>query len=183
MPSLTRIRSFFLFHLSQPRNNRAIYRAIRRQGVQSILEIGVDDAARSERLIEVLADSVAPEQIRFTGIDLFELRPDGQPKIALKQAFCTLRQSGAKVRLLPGDPHLALARAANGLGPQDVVLVSASVDAESMARAWFFVPRILHPSSQIWVEEPGAKESEFRRYTCDEVEQLANRAGVLRRAA
>ena len=62
-------------------------------------------------------------EICFTGIDLFEDRPAGQGVgITLRDAHRTLKATGARIRLMPGDAHEGLARVANGLGKVDLLL-------------------------------------------------------------
>ena len=63
-----------------------------------------------------------------------------------------LRGSGARVQLVPGNPSDSLIRLANSLGKVDVLVVPAELDSSALARLWFFVPRMLHAQSQVFVE-------------------------------
>ena len=101
-----------LAYLSQPSADRIIYRAIRRHQVHSIVELGVGDARRAQRMIRVAKQFSPAETIRYTGIDLFETRPVGQPQIKLKVAYMEFKRLTPCVQLAPGDPYLALARTA-----------------------------------------------------------------------
>ena len=75
-----------------------------------------------------------PGTIHYTGIDLFESHTDPRAGISLKAAHCRLAKTGVRLRLLPGDPYSALARAANTLTGTDLIVVSANVDPDSLAR-------------------------------------------------
>ena len=60
---------------------------------------------------------------------------------------------GARVRLVPGEIHEALAAAINsGLGKQDFILVSADHDVESLDRAWHLLARLVHDRTVVFIE-------------------------------
>jgi hypothetical protein len=84
---------------------------------------------------------------------LFEAREARHPGLTLKEAYTQLRPLGAKVQLVPGDPFSALARVANSSVGTQLLIISADQDAASLARAWFYVPRMLAEQSQVFVEE------------------------------
>jgi hypothetical protein len=101
----------------------------------------------------------------------------------LKAAHQTLRGTGAKVQLVPGNPSDGLARMANSLGKVDLLIVPAELDSPSNARAWFFVPRMLHEQSLVFVEGVSADgQRQLRPKSRQEIAQLAS-AGQPRRAA
>lgn len=179
MPAASLLKYCYLAYFSQPKHERPIYRALRRAKVASIVELGIGAAVRARRLIEV-AQRYRPGAVpRYTGIDLFESRTQGQAGLSLKAAHQALGDSGAKVQLVPGDPYSALARAANGLTNSDLLIISASQDRDSLAKAWFYVPRMLHAGSLVFVEEPTASgDTALRRLTLDEVTKLASAASV-----
>jgi len=97
------------------------------------------------------------ETIHYVGIDPFEGRSaaDG-PGLTLKDAYKRLKSDGVRVRLVPGDPAEALIREANALGKVDLLLVPEEMDSPTFARTWFFVPRMLHDDSLVFVERTGA---------------------------
>jgi hypothetical protein len=177
-------RLFYLAHLSQPLGERPVYRAIRRSRVRSILEIGMGAGLRTSRMIETMR-RVSGNGLHYTGIDLFELSPasDG-PKLSLKEAHCKLKPTGARIRLVPGDPYTALARTANDIGPCDLIIVAAGHDAESLNRAWFYVPRLLHSATLVLVEQPDDRTNQptFQQLLHDDIRRRAN-AGLPRRTA
>lgn len=180
------IRSTYLLYFSQPAADRALFKAIKRQPVRSIVELGIGFTGRTQRLLEVAAWPTDPRPLRYTGIDLFEARPADQTGMSLKEAFAAFRTPDTKVQLVPGDPHGALRRVANSLTGTDLLLIAANQDRQSLADAWTWVPRMLSATSLIFAEEPAAKPgtSVWRRIELDEVQKLASAAGrALRRAA
>jgi hypothetical protein len=148
-----RLKYLYLAYLSRPAGDRAVYRAIRRQQPQRILEIGVGDCQRAVRMIQLASQYHADHPVRYTGIDLFEARPSSEsPGLSLKDAYRRLKATTAQTQVVPGDPFSALARMANSLSDVDLVVISADQDADALAKAWFYLPRTLHPAAQIFQE-------------------------------
>jgi hypothetical protein len=136
-------------------------------------------------MLEVARIHRPPAEICYTGIDLFETRRAGdEPGLTLKRAFQLLRATGARIRLIPGDPFTGLSRAANLLGATDLLVISAEHDPDSLARAWYFVPRMLHAHSRVFLaESTGADGNQrLRQVGAGEINQLVSAAGR-RRAA
>jgi hypothetical protein len=179
-----RLRYFYLACLSRPAGDRPLYRAIRRNRVQRILEIGVGSGLRAQRMIDLAQRSSPGDQIHYTGIDLFEARDAAAgPGLSLKDAHRILKATPAKIRLAPGDPLSALSRIANVLVGTDLVIVSSEVDEQSLSHAWRFVPRMLHAGSQIYVQHGGPKsETPFELLAAEQLTQLAA-VHSIRRAA
>jgi len=179
-----RLRAFYLSYLSTPASDHSIYRAICRHQVRRILELGIGTGRRSLRMIE-LAGLLHPlPQVELSGMDLFESRSaaDG-PGMSLKTAHRLLGRTGARIQLIPGDPCTALARSANRLQPFDLVVISAGLDPQSLARAWFYVPQLLHDRTQVFEERllPGGG-TYSRLVAAGEIRTMAA-ASVRRRAA
>ncbi len=145
------IKHLYLAYLSRPASDRCLYQLICRHRCRRILEIGMGPGGRAARLIDI-ARSRSPE-VEYTGIDQFEARgeEDG-PGCTLKQMHRQLASSGAKVRLIPGDPHLALARSANSIRHVDLLVVSDDIDPNAMDRAWFYIPRLLTEKTHVMTE-------------------------------
>jgi hypothetical protein len=180
-----RLHYLYLAWLSSPACDRTLYRLIRKHRLRKIVELGVGQGKRAVRMIRVAQLFAAPAAVRYLGIDLFELRGPGCPAgLSLKQSHRLLRATGAKVQLAPGDPRTALERVANSLTGTDLVVISADQEAESLSRAWFYVPRMLHERSLVLVEEPSSNGTpgRLRIVARQEVEALAARH-VRRRAA
>ena len=110
-------------------------------------------AERALNLISLALRVPTDKPIRFTGIDLFEARPN-DASFSLKHAHQLLQGQGYEVRLVPGDPAAALARCANDLRGTDLIVVSADAASQVMTVA-HFLNRMLHKDSQIWVEQAG----------------------------
>jgi hypothetical protein len=178
----TRIRLFHLIHFSKPQSDRPVYRAINRQRFRKIVELGVASTERARRAIRVAAKHHPLQDVSYVGIDLFEARSPDHPGLSLKEAYRALRPSGAKIQLLPGEPADSLIRAANDLGKIDLLIFSAGVDPNCMPRLWAYIPRLLHPDSQIFIEH-ALPENQYllQRMERAEVDMLA--AAAPRRAA
>jgi hypothetical protein len=171
-------RYLYLAFLSQPAGERVLYRHLRRHAVGRILELGIGNAERAKRLIDFAART-RRERIHYTGVDLFEMRsPEDGNGISLKLAHRQLAATGARVRLVPGEPYAALASTANSLKNQDLVLISADQNAESVEAAWFYLPRVLAKPAAVFCELPptGDRASQFRQLTSDEIHRLTKHA-------
>lgn len=182
------IRSTWLLYFSQPAPDRFLYKAVKGKSIKSVVEIGIGSGVRTQRLLEVVGWSSAPSHapLKYTGIDLFEARPQAQPGLALKQAFHDLRRPDVQVKLVPGDPYDALVRAANGLAGTDLLIISADQDRASLERAWTYMPRMLHASSLIFQEDgdPTTGKTSYRRLTLLDIQRSAAVASrAMRRAA
>ncbi|MCE5301700.1 MAG: hypothetical protein LLF97_01165 [Planctomycetaceae bacterium] len=183
MSILRQLHLLYLCFFSKPASDRALLRAIRRNGVQKIVELDVADGTRARRMIDV-ARQASGEDVHYVGIDLFEGRSaDDPPGLSLKAAYRSLRTDGVRVQLVPGDPSDGLARSANSLGHVDLLIVPARFDAPSFRRMWFFVPRMLHDRTLVLIDEtlPDGRRR-LRKKSASEIEQLV--AGqAARRAA
>ena len=180
------IRSTWLLYFSQPAPDRFLYKAVKGKSIRSVVEIGIGSGVRTRRLLEVLSWQQGNPPLRYTGIDLFEARPQNQSGLPLKRAFHELRRGGVRLKLVPGEPYEALVRVANGLSGTDLLLISADQDRSSLQYAWSYMPRMLHPASLIFQEDvdPKTGKSSFRRLTPLEVQRYAALASrALRRAA
>jgi len=172
----------YLAYLSKPPPYRALYRLIRRHRPRRIVEIGIGDTRRAARMIAVAQRYAGVDRVCYTGIDFFEDGPAGRPSVPLKAAYRLLRATGASIRLEPGDPHWALARAANSLADTDLLLIWNPREPDFTAAAWFYVPRMLHTDTLVLVEEPASDgQSIIRGLSQVEIAGLAR--GRPRRAA
>ncbi len=169
------IKHIYLAYFSKPKSDRILYRLIRRHKISKIVELGLGTGLRATRLIKAAQSANPAATVRYTGIDLFEGRPDNVAAgIPLKDAYRLLKATGIQPQLVPGDPFSALARVANGLQGSELVLISADQDRTSLARAWFYLPRLLTPTSLVFSEEPDASgQPSLRQLTPLEIERLA----------
>lgn len=178
-------RLWHLAYFSRPAKDRPLYRAIRRGRVSRILELGIGDGVRSGRLIEIARRTHTAGPLYYTGVDLFESSSAGQGRLTLKAAHCRLKPTGARLRFVPGEVFTALACAANDIGPCDLIVISADQEqGDSLTKAWFYVPRLLHPATQIFLERPaeGSTPARFEQLGHNEIRRRAL-AAVRRKAA
>jgi len=148
------LKAWYLSYFSKPAGDRILYPLIQRHKVRRILELGLGSGRRAVRMIEMAQRRSTDCRVSYTGIDLFESRgPSDPPGMTIKAAHQLLGATGARVRLIPGDPGSALARTANELMGTDLVIISAGQDAKSMQRAWAYLPRVIHAGSCVIRQE------------------------------
>lgn len=180
MKPISKIKYMQLSMVSKPAADRAIYRAIRKYKVRSIVEIGLGDGARASNMIQVAQRFAESKTVRYTGIDLFDGRTDDRPKLNLIDVHKHLNQLKAKTQLVPGEPHQAICRIANSHVRTDLVVISAGYDEVSMKRSWFYMPRMIHANSLVFVQDANSFDSPFRLLSRLHVEQLADKHGLAR---
>lgn len=183
---LQRCKYWYLCNFAKPAADRLLYKQLKSSGVQSVVEIGIGQGERMTALAKV-ATLLRPEvKIKYTGIDLFEGRPQGSAGLELREAHRRFSSLGMKVQLAPGDAYSALARLANSLAGTDWVIISADQDPQTVAKAMRYLPRMLGPESIVFIEERSAagellRYQELRR--ADIEAKAANQARAERRAA
>lgn len=181
------LRYYYLTWFSQPAADRPLYQTVAKRPLRSIVEIGVGNAVRAQRLLEMaVKPQHAAEPLRYTGIDLFEAREKKSPGLTLKEAYAQLKTDHVKLQLLPGDPLSALSRSANSLPGTDVLIISLDQVGESLDQAWRFIPRMLHADSLVYLEREGKKagETKFELIPLERISRLATEAKrATRRAA
>lgn len=184
MPAAGFLKSAYLRYFTKPVSDRTIFRTIRRRKIGRIVEIGIGNGLRASRMI-AMALRCCGGEVHYTGIDLFEARDSALPGLTLKQAYQKLRPLGAKVQLAPGDPLAGVARLANTHSGTELLIISADQDRQSLAQAWYYVPRMLGEDAITFVEEAeGAHEApKVRTLTTSQVKQFANPMPQRRRAA
>jgi hypothetical protein len=175
LPIFSYLRQLYLRYFSKPIADRPIYRAIQRHHVLKIVELGIGDCHRALRMIEVARAAAPGEEIQYFGLDLFEGRAEKDgPGLSLKEAHQLLRGTGVRVQLAPGNPADGLIRMANGLGNVDLMIVPAELDSESFARFWFFMPRMLHEKSLVYIDGPADDGQRLLRIKSrEEIDRLA----------
>lgn len=186
LPLVRECRRLYLAYLSKPSGDRPVFRFLRKQRVNKILELGIGTGHRTLRMLELAAGVQQAEAVAYTGVDLFESRSSADgPGLTLKRAHQQLRASGARVRLVPGDPFSALARTANELGAVDLIVISADQEPQSLARAWFYFPRLLHAKTHVFLEEPAETDGQFKLASLsrDEINERVLRTAGRRIAA
>jgi hypothetical protein len=181
---LSRINLLYSCYLANSQGNRPVYQAIRRCQARKILEVGLATGDRALEMIKIAKLASPGHEIHYVGVDRFEDRSESDgPGLTFKQAHQLLRIEGVRVQLMPGNHSDVLVRIANSLGKVDLLIVPAELDCPSFARLWFFVPRMLHENSLVFVErlrDDGQKVLEIKAR--DDMERLAA-AGSRRHAA
>lgn len=173
----------YLAHFAKPKCDRAIFRAIKKRQITKIVEVGLRDVNFTTNLLQTSMKYRGDRKITYSGIDLFEARPDSQTSFSLKDMHKRLSGDELKVRLIPGDPMVGLSRFANTLTGTELMLISSDVDAEAMEQAWFFVPRMLTDDSSVFIcsSVDGTPTAEL--LTLAEIEKRAANSASSRRAA
>lgn len=169
--------------ISNPSHERVIYRWIKQREATTLVELGVGQAVRSTRMIEVARRHAGGRPIHYTGIDLFEAREGGSSGLSLKLAFRALRPLDVRLRLVPGDALTALSRCANYLVETDIVVISADQNMDPTDEAWYFLPRMLHEQSVVLVEQRTEKGLEMKVMTAAQIQSIARQSVRRRRLA
>jgi hypothetical protein len=181
---IRQLRSVYLRYFSKPAADRPLYRAIGRHRIKKMVELGIGDASRAVRMIEMARHVSAASEICYVGMDPFEDRPaTSGAGLHLKEAHQLLRATGVRFQLVPGNPFEQLMRMANALGKVDLLIVPAELDSPSQALVWFFVPRMLHEKTLVFVDDVSSDGQRLLRLKPRaEIDRLAS-AGRTHRAA
>ncbi len=167
MKPISSFRFFMMTWFDKPVADRAVYKLIKQRQVRSIIEVGLGDGSRCEKMIAV-AQKFSEEKVRYTGVDLFDAREASQP-LKLIDMHRRLKPIDAKTQLVPGDMGSALPRIANSHLRTDLILISAGFEREQFSEVRAFLPRMLHASSLVLVQ---AKEgAEFKKLSRLEIEK------------
>ncbi|MHB8955720.1 MAG: hypothetical protein ACYC4U_22305 [Pirellulaceae bacterium] len=185
MSAASQLKYLHLAYFSKPIADRTVYRTIRNIRPGHLVGIGLGCGQLVRNMIQLASEVTRRDQVRFTGIDLFELRPSKVPGMSLKQAHSLLASLKARVKLVPGDPFSALARTANSLPDTDLVVIRADQDPGSLERAWYYLPRMLHDQSVVLIETTGGDGSSgtYQSLNLTDVHRLAGAHLTRRRAA
>ena len=183
MSAASRFNAFCWCYLARPKSDRALYRLVRKHKPRKIMILGLEHRVRPLRMIALAKRYRPAECIEFAGIDRFESRPDGVPRLTLKQAHQLLRPTGARINLIPGDPHEALRRAANTLHGIELVVISAGQNADSLSRSWLFLHRLLSAKAIVVREEISGDQPVLMPLSRPELDRLSITAAPHRRAA
>jgi hypothetical protein len=179
----TKLNAFWWCWLARPKSDRGLYRLIRKHKPRKLMLLGLGDVSRSLRMIAMARRYRPADSIEFAGIDRFDSRPAEQPRLSLKETHQLLRPTAARIRLLPGDPHETLPRAANTLHAMELVVISADQNSESLARVWFFLHRLLASNAIVLREEIAGEQRVLKAIPRSELDRLALTGSPRRRAA
>jgi len=181
MKPLSALRLLQWTKLSKPACDRAIYQKIKQLRARSIVEIGLGDGVRAERIVQIAQKFGPGETVKYTGIDLFDGRSEDQPPLKLIEMHKRLSSMGIKPQLVPGTVASSIQRIANSHTRTDLMIVSAGFDATELEASWFFVPRMLCAGSFLMLQNQanGAFETMSRL----QIERLAENRPKQREAA
>lgn len=168
---------------AKPAVERCVEQTVKRQRPRRILEIGLGDGQRARRVIALAQRHHPRHEVHFIGVDLFEDRHADLPSFPLKDAYRQLRATAARVRLIPGDAHGAMVRAANTLTGIELVLISAEVSKASLAAAWFYLPRTLAKNAIVLWADGTLPDGEYRQVPRAELLAAARPTRTARRRA
>lgn len=181
MKPVSPIRFFHWSMLAKPASDRAIYRTIKKLRARSIVEIGLGDGVRAERIVQVAQKFGAGQTVKYTGIDLFDGRPDDQSPLKLIEMHKRLSALGVKPQLVPGDLASSIRRIANSHTRTDLMIVSAGHESADLEASWFFVPRMLCAGSFLMLQDK--TEGPFKMMSRLDIERLAEQQTPRREAA
>ncbi|HEY2760450.1 MAG TPA: hypothetical protein VGI75_06895 [Pirellulales bacterium] len=183
MAAVTGWNAFWLSWLARPKGDRNLFRLIRQRKPRKMMLLGLGNLTRAVRMISLAQRYQQADYIHFAGIDRFDTRPIGGPRLSLKDAHVRLRATRSLINLIPGQPRETLMRAANALYGIELIVVSADQDAESMAQSWFYLQRVLAPGAAVLQEEIANDQPLLRMLSHDELTRLAAASAPQRRRA
>lgn len=154
MKRLSFFSNLMLTRFSKPVEDRVIYRLIQQNQYESILEIGLGDGKRLEKMLQVAHTFSNSENLRYTGVDLFDARPNHPLKLI--DMHRVTRGLPAKTQLVPGDLATAIRKIANSHLRTDLVIFSAGFESDQLTDVAEFLPRMLHSNSRLLIQhQPG----------------------------
>lgn len=185
MSAASLLQHLYLSHFAKPSSERIVFRTIQKARAGHLVAIGLGDGQLARNMILLAQRHTTRARVRFTGIDLFEMRSKERNDLPLKRAHRMLHSLPARIQLVPGDPFQALARHANSLLDSDLVVIRADQLGRAMDRAWFYLPRMLHENSLVLVNQPGksGKPSSYEVLDRHAVQRVADANKPQRKAA
>jgi hypothetical protein len=144
------LQKIYWSRFSKPVSERALFKHLIAHPVRSILEIGVGDGARMQRIAKLVQLPSDVTQLRYIGIDEFESASSGR-HLTLKQAHQLASQLGFKASLIPGDHSSAIPRVAHKMGACDLVIVDGGLNPQepSVGIIGTWLNRLAHSQSTV----------------------------------
>lgn len=130
MSRLSWLGKIYWKRFAKPMEERSLYQFLIDQPITSVLEIGVGQGARMQRIAKLVNLAKGTDQLRYIGVDEFESAPT-RPHLTLKQAHRLATQLGFKASLIPGTTSMALPRVAHKFSPSDLILIDGGIDLAS----------------------------------------------------
>ena len=174
MKPISAFKFFQLAWLSKPKSDRQIYKLIKQRQISSIVEIGLGDGIRCSNMIAVAQKFNTDAKIKYTGVDLFDARDEDETPLKLIEMHRKLNAINAKTQLVPGDIASTIPRIANSHVRTDMIIISAGFENEGFEATQMFLPRMLHPSSVVLIQD--YDDEEFEVYSRLEIEKMASQS-------
>jgi uncharacterized protein YbaR (Trm112 family) len=152
---LSTLQYLHLSLLAKPACNRKLLQLVKKEQCQSFLEIGLGDGTRCKNMLRI-ANKFSDRPIRYTGVDLFDARPAGEP-LKLIDMHKTLKAFDAKTQLVPGAAGHAIQRIANSHLRTDLIVISGETDLKEIESVISFFPRMLHANSCVLIQPSSDK--------------------------
>ncbi|HMP79641.1 MAG TPA: hypothetical protein PKD54_09340 [Pirellulaceae bacterium] len=172
-----------LCHFSRPACDRVLYKWTARNKPRAIVEGGLSGIERSQSIIRI-AQRVSPNaEISYLGLDEFEGRPQVNSELTLRNTHKMLNRTGAKVRLLPGDPLGTIARMANQLPKADLFILTLDPNHCDWDQLWFFLPRLMHDNTLVLLRRDSHGTGQPEVLNLKEIEALASHPATARKPA
>jgi hypothetical protein len=158
MSRLSWLQKIYWTRFAKPVEERSLVRFLIDNPVSSILEIGIGNGTRLQRIAKLVNPCVGCEQVRYIGIDEFEGSAASREHLTLKQAHQLASQLGFKASLIPGASAQGVARVAHKFGAADLIIIDGGIDLASPAvgaiGSW--LNRLAHSKSTIFAcGQPG----------------------------
>jgi hypothetical protein len=158
MSRLSWLQKIYWTRFSKPVEERSLVRFLIDNPISSILEIGIGNGTRLQRISKLVNPSVGCAQVRYIGVDEFEGSPASREHLTLKQTHQLANQLGFKASLIPGIPAQAIARVAHKFGASDLIIIDGGIDLASptsgVIGSW--LNRLAHSTSTVLAcNQPG----------------------------
>ena len=161
MKPLSTLGYYQLAFMGKPAADRTLYQLIKKNKFQSFVEIGLGTGDRCQQILRV-ANKFSDKPIRYTGIDLFDARPENALKLI--DMHKTLKGFDAKTQLVPGPVGPSIERIANSHLRMDMIIISPGTQRSELESVISFFPRMLHASSLVLLQtKPGQKMKQLTR--------------------
>jgi hypothetical protein len=158
MSRLSWLQKIYWTRFSKPVAERTLVRFLMDHSIESILEIGVGEGSRLQRIAKLAQKSPNCDVLRYVGVDEFEASAASRPHLTLKQAHQLASQLGFKASLVPGTPAQALPRVAHKFSAADLVIIDGGIDLSQPTQgpigSW--LNRLAHSNSTVIAcQQPG----------------------------
>jgi hypothetical protein len=158
MSRLSWLQKTYWTRIAKPLEERELFRQLVNRPVDSILEVGVGDGRRMQRIAKLVQVSDAAQGLRYIGIDEFESARDANRHLSLKQAHQLAKQLGFKASLIPGETASAIPRVAHKMGASDLLIIDGGLDPSQPLDGFIggWLNRLAHDQSVVLAcSQPG----------------------------